>query len=364
MAGSPGAWPLADDPESKTQEPTAKKLEDAREKGEVATATEMRHAVMLAAMWGGATAVGAPALRSIGDMMGGLWGRAGELRLSDGNAHHLATSLIADFGMRLAPLLGFFLLAAMSIGAVQSQFTISAARLAPKWSKISPVAGLKRLFGAQGMVEFLKTLAKTLLVLTLCLWVLSPLGNGVQQAVGLEPGAIFRLAGSMVLDLLWVVLLLVVALAGFDFIYQRRSFRNRMRMSFQEVKDEFKESDGDPHTKMRQRQIGIARVRSRMMAAVPTASVVVTNPTHFAVALHYEHGAMRAPMVVAKGADRIALKIREIAAAGNVPIVESPPLARALFASAEIDRPIPVEHYAAVAEIISYVIELARSRRR
>tara|TARA_B100000678_G_scaffold289734_1_gene300981 strand:+ start:125 stop:529 length:405 start_codon:yes stop_codon:yes gene_type:complete len=133
-------------------------------------------------------------------------------------------------------------------------------------------------------------------------------------------------------------------------------------MSRQEVKDEHKQQEGDPQIKAKIRQIGMQRSRRRMMAAVPKASVVITNPTHFAIALQYDHGAMAAPVVVAKGTDAVALKIREIATGAGVPLVENRPLARALYASADIDRPIPVEHYAAVAEIISYVMKLAREK--
>jgi flagellar biosynthetic protein FlhB len=163
--------------------------------------------------------------------------------------------------------------------------------------------------------------------------------------------------------MLKAVALLVGALALFDWVYQRRTYLSRMRMSLQEVKDEHKDSEGDPHVKARIRAIGAERARRRMMSAVPTASVIITNPTHYAVALKYDHGKMAAPVVVAKGADAVALKIRELAMAAKVPILESPPLARALFASAEIDRPIPTEHYKAVAEIIGYVMRLANARR-
>jgi flagellar biosynthetic protein FlhB len=162
--------------------------------------------------------------------------------------------------------------------------------------------------------------------------------------------------------MLRAIALLVGAIALFDFVYQRRSFLKRMRMSLQEVKDEHKESEGDPKIKGKIRQIQMQRARRRMMAAVPGASVVITNPTHYAVALKYDHGAMAAPVVVAKGVDAVALRIREIATEAGVPLVENRPLARALHASAEIDQPIPIEHYAAVAEVISYVMRLSKRR--
>ena len=193
--------------------------------------------------------------------------------------------------------------------------------------------------------------------------VLRPHVAALDQLVGMHPADILRTAGTLSLLMIKAVLLLVGAIAAFDFLYQHRAFLKRMRMSLQELKDEHKESDGNPEVKARQRQIAAARSRSRMMAAVPGASVIVTNPTHYAIALKYDHGAMRAPVVVAKGTDLVALRIRELATEHKVPIIESPPLARALYAGAEVDRPIPVEFYAAVAEIISTVMKLARERR-
>jgi flagellar biosynthetic protein FlhB len=158
------------------------------------------------------------------------------------------------------------------------------------------------------------------------------------------------------------IVLLVVTIAAFDFLWQRHSYLKKMMMSLQEIKDEHKQSEGDPAIKARIRAIGMARARKRMMAAVPGASVIITNPTHYAIALRYDHGAMAAPVVVAKGVDLVALRIREVAKGAGVPIVESPVLARAIYASVAIDRPIPVEHYAAVAEIIGYVMRLAKRR--
>jgi len=222
--------------------------------------------------------------------------------------------------------------------------------------------GLGRLFGPRALVEFGKNLAKCLLVIIVAVVVVWPKAVAVDQLIGADPGDIGRTAGAIVDSLVWAAALLVGALALFDFLYQRRAFLKRMRMSLQEIKDEHKQSEGDPKIKAKIRQIGLQRSRKRMMAAVPTASVIITNPTHYAVALKYDHGQMAAPTVVAKGVDAIALKIREAATAANIPIVESPPLARALYATVELDHPIPTEHYAAVAEIIGYVMRLAKRR--
>lgn len=354
---------MSEDKDSKTHDPTAKRLEDARRKGEVATAPEVRHAVMLLALLASCLWFAGSTLAAVGRMSEGLWGRADDFRMDPAGAQHLASALLFEVARILLPLLGLFFLAGIAIAFVQGKPTLCGARLKPKWKKLNPFAGLKRLFGPQGIVEFAKTLVKCMAVLGISVVVLRPHVSALDQLVGMHPAEILRTAGTLSLTMIKAVLLLIGALAAFDFLYQHRAFLKRMRMSLQELKDEHKESDGNPEVKARQRQIAAARSRSRMMAAVPTASVIVTNPTHYAIALKYDHGAMRAPVVVAKGTDLVALRIRELATEHKVPIIESPPLARALYAGAAVDRPIPVEFYAAVAEIISMVMKLARERR-
>ena len=350
------------DKDQKTQEPTQKKLDDARKKGEVATTPEMRHAVMFLAMFAVFGTIGLQAVAGMGRLLHSLWGDADQFRIDPEGAQGFATGLFAELGAIFAPTLGLLFGFAFLIVFLQGRPSLSWSRLQPKWSKVSPVAGLGRMFGMRGLVEFLKTLAKFALVITVVLIVVWPKAVAIDELIGMSPEAIARTTGSLVMLMLKAVLLLVGALALFDFLYQRRAFLQKMRMTLQEVKDEHKESEGDPHIKAKIRSIAIQRSRRRMMAAVPTASVVITNPTHYAVALKYDHGKMAAPVVVAKGTDMVALKIREIATGAGVPVMESPPLARALYATVDIDHPIPVEHYAAVAEIIGYVMRLARQR--
>lgn len=347
--------------EDKSHAPTIKRLEDARRKGEVAVAPEMRHAVMLGAAWLGASLIG-QALLTLLQFSAGVWRSAGSLRLAAGG-QGFAGWLMHELAARLGALLALFLLAAIAIGFLQGRPSFAPARLGLKWSRLNPAAGLTRLLGPRGLIEFGKTLLKCAGVALVCWWSLRPLLGGMASVVGLAPSALALVVAGIAHGLLGHVLLLVALIAGADFLYQHRAFLTRLRMSFQELKDEQRESDGDPAVKARQRRIAAERARRRMMAAVPTAAVVVTNPTHYAVALKYAHGDMRAPVVVAKGTDRVAQRIREIAAEHRIPLVESPPLARALHASAELDRPIPVEFYAAVAEIISFVLRLAKARR-
>lgn len=348
------------DTDQKTLDPTPKKLGDARKRGDVPGAAEMRHAAMFAAALAGVMVLGAYAAERLATLASRLWAGAGEVTLTSGSTQRLARTLLAAMLMAVGPLLALTIVGAVLGLLLQGTPAISTSRLKLKWDRLSPMAGAKRLFGMQAWVEFGKTLAKFAFVALIVGGIAWPSFHGLDRMTGADAGAIGRFSAAIVTDMLRAVALLVAALAVGDLFYQRRQWFARQRMSHQEVKDEHKQSEGDPQIKARIRAIGMARARRRMMSAVPQASVVITNPTHFAVALRYDHGAMRAPIVVAKGADRIALRIRELAGEHKVPIVESPPLARALYASVEIDQPIKVEHYAAVAEIISYVLKLTR----
>jgi flagellar biosynthetic protein FlhB len=351
------------DQDQKTEEPTSQRLEKAREKGEVPIAPEMRHATMFVGMMVVTGGMGAWTLARMGTLFVRLWGSAEDYALDPGGAHSLATGLGRQVALALAPLGAVLMGCALLTLFLQGPLVLARARLAPKWSKLSPTSGFKRLLGTRALVEFAKTLAKFTAIATVATVLLWPHAVALDQFIGAAPDAIARATATLVYRLVKAVGILVILLAVVDFAWQRRAFLKRMRMTREEVKDEHKQNDGDPKIKARIRQIRMQRARHRMMAAVPDASVIITNPTHYAVALKYEHGVMAAPMVVAKGMDAVALKIREVAAANGVPIVESPPLARALHATVEIDRPIPVEHYAAVAEVISYVLRLARRAR-
>jgi flagellar biosynthetic protein FlhB len=351
------------DKDQRTHAPTQKRLDDARKRGEVATSPEMKQATMMI----GATIVigwvGASALAGLGTLLARLWGSAEDFRLADGGARDLATGVMQQVALSLAPVMAVLLACAVSTLFLQGRATLNWSRVSPKWSKLSPAAGFKRLLGQRALVEFAKTLVKFSAISTIVLLVLRPRIVGLDQLVGYSPAAIGTVAGTLAFQAIRAVAMLVALLALADFIYQHRAFIKRMQMSLQELKDEHKQSEGDPKIKAKIRQLQMQRSRRRMMAAVPEASVIITNPTHYAVALKYDHGSMAAPIVVAKGVDAVALRIREVAKDAKVPIVEAPPLARALFAAVDIDRPVPIEHYAAVAEIIGYVMRLARQGR-
>jgi flagellar biosynthetic protein FlhB len=348
--------------DQKTEAPTQKKLDDARAKGDVANAQELRHAIMFGGALLVAGSLGAGTIAQLMPLLARLWGRADDYRLEAAGAQSLAAGVLWALGIGLAPVLALLLvLSALTVFA-QGRPGLAWARVQPKLSKLSPVAGFGRLFGMRAAVEFAKTLAKLGAVITIAIIVAWPHAVGLTQLIGSEPVDIGRTSAAIVTDMMQAIVLMVAALAAADFVWQRYSYLQRMKMTLQEIKDERKQADGDPLIKARIRAIAMARARRRMMAAVPAASVIITNPTHYAVALKYDHGAMAAPVVVAKGTDEVALRIREVAKAAGVPIIESPALARAIHAGVEIDRPIPIEHYAAVAEIIGYVMRLAQRR--
>ena len=242
---------------------------------------------------------------------------------------------------------------------MQHRFVWSAESLKPKFSKISPLSGAKRIFGKQAAANFAKGLFKVITLGAVMVAILWPERSRLDSMMRFDPDALLGVTRTLTLQLLGAVVALLALVAIGDYLFQYRQWFERQKMSLREMKEEFKQSEGDPHIKGRIRQLRVARMKKRMMAAVPKASVIITNPTHYSVALSYERG-MSAPICVAKGMDNIALKIREIAREHDIPIVENVPLARALYATVEVDDEIPVEHYHAVAEIIGYVMGLKR----
>jgi flagellar biosynthetic protein FlhB len=246
---------------------------------------------------------------------------------------------------------------------IQHRLVWSAESLKPKFSKISPLAGLKRLFSSQALANFAKGIVKLVVVGAVMLALLWPQRYRLEGLVQTDILGTLLITRSLSLDLLAVVVAILFLVAAADYLFQYRQWFERQKMSLREMKEEFKQTEGDPLVKGKIRQLRQARMRKRMMAAVPKASVIITNPTHYAIALQYDRG-MEAPVCLAKGIDAVALKIREVAGAHSIPIVENPPLARALHATVEIDQEIPPEHYKAVAEIIGYVMKLRRAAGR
>ncbi|TMV54330.1 flagellar biosynthesis protein FlhB, partial [Thioclava sp. BHET1] len=245
-----------------------------------------------------------------------------------------------------------------------SETVVAVERIKPKLSKLSPIGGFKRIFGPGNLVEFAKSMVKVLIIGGFAIWFARAAVVDIWQGTGFLPESlpqyIRHFAGLLLIAT--CAFLLPVALG--DVIWKRISWMRKQRMSLKEIRDEHKEQEGDPKIKGRRLQMARARARKRMAQAVPKATVILTNPTHYAVALRYEQGVDHAPVCLAKGTDLMARRIREIAAEHNIPVVENRPLARALHAAVEIDETVPVEHWQAVAEIVGYVFDLRRNIRR
>ena len=348
------------DSDDKQLDPTQKRLDEAAERGDVVKSQEINTWFVIA----GGTLVMSTFGGSIGNgimvPMRNLLANAWMIRTDGPGLLRLASSLeYAVFAAIGLPLL-MLAIAAIAANMVQHRLIWSGQPLKPSFSKISPMSGFKRIFGKQAAANFGKGLFKVIAlgaVMTAILW---PERMRLEAMVKFDPSVLLTVTSSLTMHLLGAVVAMLAVVAILDYIFQYRTWYERQKMSQQEVKEEYKQSEGDPHTKSRIRAIRVARMKKRMMAAVPKASVIITNPTHYSIALQYDRG-MSAPICVAKGVDHIAFKIREVAKEHDIPLVENVPLARALYATVEIDEEIPVEHYAAVAEIIGYVMGLKRS---
>jgi len=345
------------DPDSKTEDPTGKRLDEAAEKGNVAKSQEIGYwftflaaGIVLWMMTDGLA-------RRVSSATLVFFEQPHLIQMDPSHLARMAFDLMMDIGFALSPVLGIFVVFSLVSSVIQNPPRFTPEKLAPDFSKLNPMAGLKRLFSVTTVVEFGKNLLKITIIGVILFTILMPEMDELETLIDLDLTVIMPLCGRIVLKLVGALLGIMFVISVADYLYQRFNFLKQLRMTKQEVKDEYKQTEGDPHIKAKLRQLRMQRVRGRMMAAVPEASVVVTNPTHYAVALKYDVGQTEAPMVVAKGADLIAKRIREIATENKVPIVENPPLARALFKT-EIDQPIPVEHFRAVAEVISFVMRL------
>ncbi len=350
MAGEDGR----DDTE-RHEAATPRRLEKAREQGQVALS---REAVSFAVLGAGALGM-VLALPTLGGQM--LAMLRGLLEMT-----HRADAAAAATQVMIAGLLPVLVVAGLAAAAavlatlLQTGGLVSAKGLVPRLGKINPLAGFKRLVGVDGQLEFLRSLLKLGLV-GAALWWVAGRGEPFAVMLNVTPGGLLQRSAAAATGLLVAALLALALLAVLDLVLVTLRHQRALRMSREEMRQELRETEGDPQIKGRRRQIGQARARQRMMAAVPTAAVVITNPTHYAVALSYARGSDAAPMLVAKGADAVAARIRELAALHRVPIVANPPLARALY-RLEPGAEIPPEQYQAVAEVIAYVWRLGRTQ--
>ena len=345
------------DDTEKTEDPSQKRLEEALQRGDVVKSQEVNTWFVLA----GATLIllsfSGSMSTGVTTMLAGLLGQAGTISMEGRGLLRTIEKLGYETIAAVALPFALLVLAAIIGNMIQHRLVWSAEGLKPKLSKVSPAAGFKRLFSKVAGANFIKGMIKLAVLGGIMAALLWPKRRELDGMVTMDPAVILLVSKSLSLEILGSVIAVLAIVAAADYLFQYRQWHERQKMSVRELKEEYKQTEGDPAIKAKIRQLRQNRMKKRMMAAVPKASVIITNPTHYAVALQYDRG-MGAPICLAKGIDNIALKIREVAAEHGIPIVENPPLARALHATVEIDDEIPAEHYRAGAEVIGYIMKL------
>ncbi len=346
------------DPSQATEQPTQKRLEQAREAGDIVKSAEVSAFVLLAGgtlavmMFGHSTALGIAKLLMV------FIAQPDQISVDGAGLGTMLRGTLMQLAWVLAPFAGVMMVAALAGHVLQSRPSFTPSRLAPDFSRLSLISGFSRLFGLEGWLNLLKGLFKIAIV-GVAIWSqLWPERGMLAGIMTQSPSGVMGDMSHLLFKVLSTALAALLVISGLDYFLQYNRFMQRNRMSKQEIKEEYRQNEGDPAVKARLRQIRQERARKRMMAAVPGATVVITNPTHYAVALKYESGKTEAPVCVAKGIDALALRIRAVAEENDVPVVENPPLARALHASVEVDEQVPPEHYKAVAQVIGYVMRL------
>lgn len=345
------------DDAEKSEEPTQKRLDDAHKKGDVAKSQEVSAWFSMIGTGLVIAVMGSYIANGVADNLKGFFEHSHQLSLDGGLLADLWSKVgYAMLGVLILPMIALVVLAVFG-NLVQHKFVFSTEPIKPKFSKVSPLSGFKRLFSKTSLVNFAKGLAKLAIVSSLLVLILYPQRDKLDVIVGLDPSQILPMIQGLALQLVIGVIAVMTVVAVADYMYQRSQWYEKQKMSMREIKEEFKQQEGDPTVKAKLRQLRMEKGRKRMMAAVPDASVVVTNPTHYSVALKYETG-MPAPICIAKGVDDTAMRIREIATEHDIPLVQNPPLARALYATVEVEEEVPEEHYKAVAEVIGYIMKL------
>ena len=348
----------------KTEEPTEHKLAEARKKGQVMKSQEVISATLLLAITGTMIGCGSFMLRQIRELCKYIWGLVPVYDMGSRDLFMDILYIMGTIMLTLAPLLVVGFITAIAINLAQVQFIFSTETLKPSLNKINPIEGFKRIFGVKSLMELAKQLAKLSIVGYISYKVVKAALPELLPAPTLPLLNTLSLVGLTVKSLVTKVLMGMIVIAAVDYVFQKKQFMKQMRMSMQEIKDEYKDTEGNPQIKGKMRQLmrQNAQGGGGQMKNVPDASAVVTNPTHFAVALRYQQGVDPVPIVVAKGEDLIAQQIKLVAEDHDVPIVENVELARALFKACDVEGAVPTELYKAVAEVLAYVIKLKRKR--
>lgn len=350
--------PEDEDEASKTEDPSERKIEKAKEEGDTAVSQDAKSFIMFIGMLFVVWLVFPLMMK---------WFYQYALKFIE-NPESIPTDpqhiqrLLISAGVAMLKIMAIpfviFMIFGVAASISQTGFIYAPKKLEPNWNKLNIFAALPNFINMKKVVESLKGIIKIAVISFVAILVVKPYLPKVNLMPTMETMAILSFIHKIVVLLIFTVVIAVFVIAVADYVYQRYTHMKKLRMTKQEVKDEYKQMEGDPIVKSRIRQVRMERARHRMMENVPKADVVIVNPTHYAIALEYKMEQMDAPVVLAKGIDHIALRIRELAEENEIPIVENPPLARALFASVEIDQAIPPEHFKAVAEVIGYVMQL------
>ncbi len=351
-----------DNKDQKTEEPTSKRITDTEEKGNFAHSREINSSFILLAALLGFMIMGEQSTRQVMSSWNGMFAESWTLKLTTQELFKVTVNSMQAFLKIIGPFLILVMLAGLLSNIVQiGGLRFSSHPLIPKFNKLNPLTGFGRIFSKNSLMELFKSLFKVGIISVISYFVIKSHWKEIPPLMGLGVGQILSFMGFVSLKIIFNVLLVMIFLSLIDYAFQKFTYLENLRMTKQEVKEERKETDGNPQIKQRIRTVQMEMARKRMMAAVPEADVIVTNPTHISVAIKYDMENFAAPVVVAKGVGPIAMKIREIAKENDIPLVEDKPLARALNKTVEVGQMIPASLYKAVAEILAYVYKLKQS---
>ena len=351
------------DDSQKTEEPTQKRLEEARKKGDVVKSLDVPIWFLFLATAAIMAAAG-PLAGMIADPLVRIMDHPHAFKLTDGGAQQLMGALLMSLALPLGIIFAVITVASLLGHVIQHRPLWTGEKMKPELSKLSPIKGLQRMFGMQGWMNLLKSFLKMAASTAAMIYAVWPEARAISESGRLDPEGLLIMTQVIAGRLLLAAIVVIGVIAAIDYLFQRFTFMKRMRMSRQDVRDEVKQQEGDPQIRARLRQIRLERSRKRMMQNVQKSTVVITNPTHYSVALRYDPAVDAAPVCMAKGVDEVALRIREKAKEHGVPIVENVALARALFATVEIEETVPREHFEAVAKVIGFVMNTGKGMKR
>lgn len=349
---------MAGNAQERTEQATPRKIQEARRKGQVARSTDLTGALCLLAMVALLYAIKDQFFLDLQRYLAGYFSEVAHLHASEKSPVSLLNDATLFSLKLLAPFFGLALLVVTASNLVQVGFLFSPEALKPKGMTLNPMSGLQRMFSSRSMVELVKSVLKIVIIGGITYYLIKANLRDLLLVFNRSPDGIYQAIIGFILTVAWWGSLAYLALSLLDYMYQRYDYNKSLRMSKQEVKEEFRQTEGDPHVKSKQREMRRSMSMNKIISEVPQATVVVTNPTHLAVALRYQQGEMSAPRVVAKGAGRLAERIKEIARENGVPVMENKEVARFLYQNVDIDQDIPLEIYQAVAQILALVYRL------